>query len=100
MINGGFFKVSSAIENIGSAEATNINWQITLDGGTILMGKETVGQIPSLSPGNEIVINSDLIIGFGKTLVTITAELPEGTDIRQQDGFMYLIFVQINPSGT
>ena len=100
MIKGGFFKVSSSIENIGSAEATNINWQISLEGGTILMGKETVGQIPSLSSGNEATIESDLIIGFGPTEVTITAELPEGTDVRQQDGFMYLIYVQINPSGS
>jgi len=100
MITGGFFKVGSAIENIGQTEATNLNWQISLEGGTILMGKETVGQIPSIAPGEEVAISSDLIIGFGKTSVTITAELPEGTDVRQQDGFMYLIFLQINPSGT
>lgn len=99
MITGGFLKVSSAVENIGQTEGNNINWEISLEGGTILMGKETSGQIQSIMPGDEVAISSDLIIGFGKTLVTITAEIPEGSDVKQQDGFMYLIFIQVKPSG-
>ncbi len=100
MIKGGFLKVSSTVENIGQTEATDVDWKISLEGGTILMGKETSGQIQSISVGDEIEISSGLIIGFGKTLVTVTADIPEGSDVRQQDGFIYLIFVQVTPSGT
>jgi len=98
-ILGGFFKVSSVIKNVGATEATNIDWKITLDGGTIFYGKETTGTIPSISPGSKVTINSDSILGFGKTSVTITTEIPECSDIRSQNGRMFLFFIVVNPSG-
>ena len=96
---GGFLKLSSTIKNRGETEATNIEWKITLDGGIILKGKETTGTIPSISPGDEFEINSDTILGFGKTLVSVTAKIPESSDIKTQNGMMYLIFINIKPSG-
>ncbi len=98
-ILGGFFKVSSVIKNMGATEATNIDWKITLDGGTIFYGRETTGTIPSISPGGEVTIISDSILGFGKTSVIVTTEIPECSDIRSQNGMMYLIFIVVNPSG-
>jgi hypothetical protein len=96
---GGFFKVSSTIKNRGETEATNIVWKITLDGGRIFKGKETTGTISSISPGDEVAITSDTILGFGQTLVKVTAEIPESSDIKSQKGMMYLIFININPAG-
>jgi hypothetical protein len=38
-------------------------------------------------------------VGFGKIEVTVTAEIPEGSDTRQQDGTVLMFFVHINPGG-
>ncbi len=99
LISGGLFNVNTEIKNIGATEATNIKWKITLNGGTIIMGKESFGEITNILPGESESITSDLIIGLGKTQVTVTAEILEGTDIRTQDGIILLFFIYVIPSG-
>jgi len=93
-ITGGLFKVSTVIRNIGGVDATKVNWSITLDGGIILRGKETTGNILSLPAGEETTISSDLIFGFGKTVITATAECAEGSsDTKTRDAFVFLFFI-------
>jgi hypothetical protein len=99
VISGGFLKANTLIKNNGEVEATDIQWSITLDGGTILMGKESNGEIPSIPPGGSEPINSGLILGFGKTQVTVTAEILEGTDTRTQGATVFLFYIKINPGG-
>jgi len=99
ILTGGLFKVNSKIKNIGGTEAKNIKWKITLDGGTIFLGKETSGEIPTLSPDDQILVQSDPILGLGITVVTITTEIPEGTDTRSQDGMILLFYIFVTPSG-
>jgi hypothetical protein len=99
VISGGLLKVNTKINNNGEVEATNVQWSITLDGGTILMGKESMGEITSIPPGGSEPIKSGLILGFGKTQVTVTAEILEGSDTREQSGLMLLFFIKLNPSG-
>jgi hypothetical protein len=64
------------------------------------MGKESSGEITSISPGESVTIKSGNIIGFGKTTVTITTEIPEGIDTRVQNGQMLLFFIYVNPGDT
>lgn len=99
IIKGGLFNVNTEINNIGGTEAVNVNWKISLSGGTILIGEESSGEISSITPGGSVAINSDLIIGFGNVQVTVTAEIPEGTDIRTQDGMVLFFFIYMTPSG-
>ena len=99
IISGGLFKVNAAIENNGEVESTTVQWNITLDGGTIFLGKESNGEITSIPPGGSVPITSGLILGFGKTQVTVTAEIAEGTDIRTQSGTLLLFFIYITPGG-
>ena len=95
-ITGGLFKVSAVIRNIGGVDATGIDWSITLEGGIILLGKETAGNIFSIPADDEASISSSLILGFGKTVVTVTAECAEGSsDTKTQDAFVLLFFVKI-----
>ncbi|UCF11765.1 MAG: hypothetical protein JSW06_06855 [Thermoplasmatales archaeon] len=98
-ITGGLLNVDTIIKNIGDAEATDVQWRITLIGGLILLGGETSGEIAYIPPGGEETINSNLIIGFGKTLVSTTVEIPEGSDTRQQTGNVFLFFIKISPGG-
>ena len=99
LIKGGLAKVSVAIKNTGLAEADNINWQITLDGGLILLGKETTGTIQTILVGEEEEVRSRLIFGFGQTRVTVTADILEGSDVRNQGAFVLLFFISVLPGG-
>jgi len=92
-ITGGLFKVTAVIKNIGFADATRIEWSITLTGGIILLGKETSGNILSIPAGGESKISSSLIIGFGKTTITVCAEISESSDIKEQEALILLFFI-------
>ncbi len=99
-ITGGLFKVNAIIKNIGGAEATDIDWSITLEGGIILLGGETTGTTPSIPEGGEVIVSSSLILGFGNTIVKVTMEEPHGSsDTREQGATVLLIFIKVNPSG-
>ncbi len=94
-ISGGLFKVSTVIKNIGSDDATIIDWSITLDGGIILLGRETSGSIVSIPAGDEATISSGLIFGFGKTvMITVTVDYAEGSsETKTKDAFVLLFFI-------
>lgn len=94
-IAGGLFKITATVKNIGSDVANNIEWTIKLDGGFILMGQETSGQILVLEPDAQRTITSDPIIGFGKTMVTITATVPQSTAVEEQEAMVLLFFIRI-----
>ncbi len=95
-ITGGLFKITAVIKNIGGADATMVDWSIILDGGFILLGKETSDSIVNIPAGDEVTISSGLIFGFGKTVVTVTAECAEGSsDTKTQDAFVLLFFIKI-----
>ena len=98
LISGGLFRVSAVIRNIGATEATNVIWNMTLSG-AILIGGESNGEISNIPAGGSATVTSGLIIGFGKTTVTVTAEIPEGSDTRSQGGTVFLFFIKVNPSG-
>jgi len=100
LITSGLYKVNAVIKNIGGAEATNIDWSITLEGGIILLGGETTGTTPSIPDGGEVIVSSSLILGFGKTRVTVTMEEPYGSsDTREQGAMVLLFFIKVNPGG-
>jgi hypothetical protein len=94
-ITGGLFKVKATITNNGGSAATDIDWKITLTGGLILLGKETTGNILSLDSGDSREISSKTIIGLGKTLITITATVPEGSATEEQEATVLLFFIKI-----
>lgn len=98
LIQGGLFKVKTKIKNIGELDATNVQWNISLDGGTWI-NAETTGTEANLAPGEEIEISSNILFGLGATTVTVTATIPEDTKTRVQNGFIYLIFAKVNIGG-
>ena len=93
-ITGGLFKVNAVIKNTGGVDALAVNWSITLDGGFILSGKETSGKITGISAGGEVAISSGFIFGFGKTVITVSAETAGSSDIVEQDAFVLLFFIK------
>jgi hypothetical protein len=90
-ITGGLLKVNAVVKNTGSAAVSNLSWSINLNGGIILLGKETTGSITTIAAGGQETITSKLIIGFGKTTITVTA----GTATKDQAATVLLILVKI-----
>jgi hypothetical protein len=91
-IKGGF-GITATIANLGDAPATNIAWSMSLDGGFILLGKETTGSIATLAAGDTVQIKSKLIVGIGKTTITIHAVCDERVETTESgDGTVILFF--------
>lgn len=93
-IQGGLFKVSAEIANTGSKEATDVSWSITLQGGAFI-GKESTGAGETIAADDKITITSKFILGFGPTVITVTAESPDTSDTKEQEGFVLLFFIKV-----
>ena len=74
---GGFGRVSVEIKNIGDATATNVTWDIDLEGKLMLLGQSTSGLIETLGADTDVAIKSTLIIGFGKIIIIVSVDCDE-----------------------
>jgi len=90
-ISGGLFKVKAEIKNVGTADATSVAWTIDLAGGLILLGKTSSGTIPSIPASGAVTESSGLILGFGKPVVTVTAD----SATKDVNATVLLIFILI-----
>jgi hypothetical protein len=64
--------ITGKIKNTGNTTAFRVCWRVTLAGGFILLGKETLRELPKpLLPGEEATVKSNIILGFGKTTLTM-----------------------------
>ena len=72
-ITGGF-GVSVEIVNVGTADASNVQWSISLDGGLILVGKSAEGTISNLGAGANTIVKIPFVLGFGGVTITATAD--------------------------
>jgi len=95
-IKGSLFRVSAVIKNNGSADATSVDWSITLDGGSIILGKKTNEKVIHIPAGGNVTVRSKVIFGFGKTVITATADCAEGyCDTEVRDAFVLLFFIRV-----
>jgi hypothetical protein len=76
-ITGGF-GVKSSVKNTGEGDATNVNWNITLDGKLVFVGKSFTGDIATIAATGEETIKAGFILGFGKTNIVVSATCDEG----------------------
>ncbi|HER45495.1 MAG TPA: PKD domain-containing protein, partial [Thermoplasmatales archaeon] len=90
-VTGGMLKVKATVKNTGGVAAHNIAWTMTLTGGLVLVGKERTGNILALNPGETREITSKTIIGLGKTVIKITATVPESSAEVEQNATILLI---------
>jgi CubicO group peptidase (beta-lactamase class C family) len=75
---GGFSRVCVEIKNSGNAAATNLDWDIVLEGKLMLLGQSTSGLIEILGADAEVAIKSTLIFGFGRIIIIVTVACDEG----------------------
>ena len=96
-ITGGFLKIGAEIKNVGDAEATDVNWNITIDGGILLLGKESNGIISGIDPQGVATIKSGVILGLGKVTITISANATDAlTATKTVNGVVLLFFIIIS----
>jgi len=88
------YSITAVIKNVGDADATKVNWSITLDGGFILFGRVTTGRMMVIPLGENATVRSGLVIGFGIVTITITAECVEGSsDTKTWKAFIWLLYI-------
>ena len=71
-ITGGF-GLSAQIKNVGSADASNVTWSISLTGGLVLCGRHSSGNVSQILPGSAASAKSKFCLGFGPVSVLISA---------------------------
>ena len=72
-ISGGF-GVSAEIENAGTADATNVQWSIDLEGGLVIVGSHADGTISTLAAGASQKVKIGFVLGIGGVTITATAD--------------------------
>ncbi len=80
--------VSATIKNTGTANLTDLDWTMSLDGKLIFVGKTKLGTIDALGVGESVTV-SDFVLGLGKTGITMQVEGTEAT----VTGTVLVIFV-------
>jgi photosystem II stability/assembly factor-like uncharacterized protein len=87
-ITGGF-GIKIRIKNLDTTNITNASWNLSLDGGILLFGKQKAGVV-NIDAGDEITLNS-LVFGFGKPTITFTIAASE--KIVQASVFLFFVGV-------
>ena len=90
----GGFGVSAVITTVGAGDATDVDWSITLDGGLIILGKETTGTVASIPAGESATVKSSFILGLGNVNITTAAVCVEGASAEKAaTAKVFLFFV-------
>jgi hypothetical protein len=71
-ITGSFGSITAEIKNVGAGEALNVDWSISLEGGLVLLGRETTGTFIKIMPGFSPKAKTSFVFGFGSVDILIT----------------------------
>jgi len=85
-ITGGL-SIKIHIKNLDSTDITNASWDLSVDGGILLFGKQKAG-IVNIEAEDEITLNS-LVFGLGKP--TITFSIVSSQKIVQASVFLFFV---------
>lgn len=94
VVQGGLFKIKAAVQNTGAIDVENVQWTITLTGGAFI-GKKTNGTILNISADGEQIVSTGMVLGFGRTIVKVTASYPYGATSKTAIGTILLFFIKI-----
>jgi len=67
------------VNNTGAGAATNVSWSISLEGGLVLLGRQTTGMLNVIQPGFNPKIKTGFVFGIGSLSITVTADTAEKT---------------------
>ena len=94
-ISTSFREINIEIKNIGTSNANDVDWQISIKGGIFnRIEKTSNGIIANIEPGKTEIINFQIPIGFGKISIDITIENTIGKTIQ---GKIFLFLISLSP---
>jgi len=95
-MTSGIFKTTFTIQNIGNYTAWDVTWNYTISGGFILLGRNFIGNVSELTPGDEITASSGFILGLGKVTLSLKVSAVNVKELSiQKDAVVLLFFVKI-----
>jgi hypothetical protein len=77
-ISGGI-GITAVIKNTGGADAVNVTWSISIDGGLVLKGRETFGNLSTIEPGFSPKVKTGFVFGLGSVDILVSAGDAEKT---------------------
>jgi outer membrane protein assembly factor BamB len=96
LITGAGLSVNAKVRNTGDADALNVSWHITLEGGIILNGAESTGST-NIPAGEEVIVSGDIILGLGRPTILVEAEESGGSsDNSTATGLLFLILLSVS----
>jgi photosystem II stability/assembly factor-like uncharacterized protein len=78
------------IQNLGSSDLKNASWNLILNGGIIVLGKQKSGVV-TVNAGSQVVLNS-FVLGIGKPIIILTL----GSSQTIVQGSVFFVFVRIS----
>ncbi|MFO7678090.1 MAG: C25 family cysteine peptidase [Thermoplasmatota archaeon] len=89
--------IKSTIANYGQADATNIDWHIAVRGGLFnFVDNHYSGNILNLDINQERTIETDIFVGLGPIIITISATCNEGISAEKTtQGKHFLLYTKI-----
>jgi hypothetical protein len=86
--------VTTDIKNIDEANATNVIWNITIDGDFIFPEQTISRTIASLGMSNTACIENTPVLGFDNVIITVKVNADGVLEvIKTMNGFVFFIFV-------
>ena len=93
-VTGEFGGISATLENIGDADASNISWSISVNGGLLnFINVHTQDHLPLAVGNSELVKTNKFIFGLGKVNITVKATY---SNAWTGSGFVFGPFVMVN----
>jgi len=77
-ITGGF-KIIAEIKNTGSGVANDVAWSISLEGGLVVLGRQSTGMFTKIMPGFGPKASTGFVLGIGTVTIRVTAGDAEKT---------------------
>jgi hypothetical protein len=100
IIKGGILKATVNIKNKGKTDATDVAWSLNIQGGFILLGRETTGNVTLIPAGEVVQVESNVIVGLAEPQFIASVEESFGsTDTVQRGGQVFFIFIKVNFGG-
>ena len=91
-IRGGLMGIAIELGNEGDLEIQGGEWWMTFDGGSLLVGSNISGTVPSLQPGEQTIVHATPLVGVGTSTCTIHALIPGKTPVIKQKTCLLLGF--------
>lgn len=92
-VSGGLFTLHIEIKNTGDVDATDLNWNLTIDGGLLApSSRKTSDSDILLKSGDSIIVVSKLISGIGKIQILIRANASGANEVVKKVDALLLFF--------